>query len=74
MWMSFSEPRHIPVDMAAFAIHLNIFLEKPAIRVGYQPGKDKRSKTGFMESDLIKSIGSSRDQIECRGMPYEVCV
>ena len=65
--------RHLPVDMAAFAIHLNLLLEKPEIKVGYRPGSSKRSKNGFMESDLIKSIGSSRDQIECRGVPHEVC-
>ena len=59
--------------MAAFAIHLNIFLEKPDIRVGYRPKSSRRSKAGFMESDLIMSIGSARDQIECRGVPNEVC-
>lgn len=68
-----SPARHVPVDMAAFAIHINLFIQKPEVRVGFRPGqKNKRSKKGFMESDLIKSIGSSREQIECRGVPNEV--
>ena len=58
--------------MAAFAIHINLFLWKPEVRVGFRPGGKKRSKRGFMESDLIKSIGRSREQIECRGAPNEV--
>ncbi len=74
LFILYSIYRHVPVDMAAFAIHLNVFLEKPEVKVGYQPGNSKRSKRGFMESDLIKSIGSSRDQIECRGVPNEVCM
>ena len=44
------------------------------MRVGYRPDSSKRSKPGFMESDLFKSIGSSRDKIECRGLANEVCV
>lgn len=60
------------MDMAAFAIHINLFLWKPEVRVGFRTGLEKRSKRGFMESDLIKSIGRSREQIECRGVPNEV--
>ena len=58
--------------MAAFAIHINLFIQKPEVRVGYKPGRTTRSKKGFMESDLIKGIGRSREQIECRGVPDEV--
>ena len=58
--------------MAAFAIHVRLFIEKPEVKVGYRPGQRRRSKSGFMESDLIKSIGSSRERIECRGIPNEV--
>ena len=67
--------RHIPVDMAAFAINVKLFLQKPMVKVGYRPlAQKRRSKRGFMESDLIKSIGSSRDKIECRGAANEVCI
>ena len=66
--------RHIPVDMAAFGIHINLFIQKPEVRVGFVPGRTRRSKKGFMESDLIKGIGKSRDQIECRGVSNEVWV
>ena len=65
--------RHIPVDMAGFAIHVNLFVKKPQVKVGFRPGLNRRSKRGFMESDLIKSIGGSREQIECRGVANEVC-
>lgn len=60
------------MDMAAFAIHINLFLWKPEVRVGFRPRQGQRSKRGFMESDLIKSIGMSREQTECRGVPNEV--
>ncbi len=64
--------RHIPVDMAAFAINVTFFTQNPQIRVGFQPGGKRRSKDGYMESDLIKHIGSSRKEIECRGVDNEV--
>lgn len=64
--------RHIPVDMAAFAININLFIQKPEVMVGFRPGQRRRSKKGFMESDLIKSIGRTREQVECRGIPNEV--
>lgn len=58
--------------MAAFAIHINLFIQKSEVKVGFRPGQRLRSKKGFMESDLIKSIGRSREQVECRGVPNEV--
>lgn len=68
----YSPYRHVPVDMAAFAINVGLFMEKPGVKVGYRPGNRRRSKKGFMESDLIKNIGGSRDMIECRGPTNEV--
>ena len=60
------------MDMAAFVININLIIEKPKVLVGYQPGNKRRSKKGFMESDLIKSIGHTREQIECKGVSNEV--
>ena len=60
------------MDMAGFAIHINLFIQMSHVKLGYQPGKHTRSKQGFMESDLFKSIGTSREELECKGVPNEV--
>ena len=60
-------PRMFLVDMAGFAIHL---CQHPKARVGVNV-HGKRSKLGFLETDLLEHF-TSRSAVECRGSEKEV--
>ena len=64
--------RHIPVDMAGFAIHVSMIVRKPKVRFGFKSDQVHHSKAGYLEPDFLKSLGTNRKTVECRGMENEV--
>ena len=70
--MLFFYCRHIPVDMAAFAVNVHMLTSKPKVRMGFKPDGVKRSVPGYLEPDFLKSLGASRSTVECRGASDEV--
>ena len=63
-------PRAFPVDMAGIAVNVRIFLENPSIEIGVT-AKGSQTKLGYLETDLLSQF-TSRDSVECRGIPNEV--
>lgn len=58
--------------MAAFAVHVHMLTSKPKVRMGFKPDGVKRSTSGYLEPDFLKSLGASRETVECRGASDEV--
>lgn len=63
--------RHIPVDMAAFAVNIKLLMKRPEVKMGYI-NQTVRSRHGFMESDFLQALGVNRRGVECRGSISEV--
>ncbi len=62
--------RKIPIDMAGFAIQLDLILSRPDIVMGVT--KDgKSSPPGYLETTLLEQF-VTRENVECRGVSGEV--
>ena len=62
--------RSLPIDMAGFAVRVELIVAKPNVLIGVDKSR-KRSKLGYLESDFLENF-VSRDTVECRGNNKEV--
>ena len=65
---AFGRERQFPIDMAGFATNLKLLLNNPGAAF-------TRSKFGFMETNFLKQLQVSVEELECKGEEsMEVCV
>jgi galactosylgalactosylxylosylprotein 3-beta-glucuronosyltransferase 3 len=69
---AFAKNRALPVDMAAFSIHLCEFFKHPKAQIGVNINGHS-SKQGYLETDLLEHF-TNRSAIECRGSENETYV
>ncbi len=64
--------RSFPIDMAGFAVHVNLILSKPKVKIGFDRN-EKKSKLGYLESDFLEHF-ANRKTVECLGSNKEVII
>ncbi len=62
--------RSLPIDMAGFAVCVELIVAKPNVLMGVDRSR-KQSNLGYLESDFLENF-VSKDTVECRGNNKEV--
>lgn len=64
--------RQFPIDMAGFAIRVELILSNPNVWMGFAES-GRPSSMGYLESNFVENF-ATRESVECRGNNREVCV
>ena len=64
--------RAFPIDMAGFAVSVDVFKQYPNVWVG-KKNRRRNVKIGYMETKFLEIIGTTKESVECRSDPAEVC-
>lgn len=63
--------RPFPIDMAGFAVRVEILLTKPDVWVGFERSGEP-TQVGYLETSFLENF-ATRNTAECRGNNREVC-